>query len=53
MNIISLIVLSVCLLEMRFVYTDSLDAVMDSLVYMLNGAILTLAYFGSVSKKFK
>ena len=52
-HLISLIVLTVCNLELRFSFLDSLDYLLEVILYMLNGAIIYSAFFGSVSKKFK
>lgn len=52
-HIISLIVTLVCLLEYRFSFVDSFDFVFEGLMFMLDGAIISLAFFGPVSKEFK
>ena len=52
-HLISLIIVSVCLLEFRFSFVDSFDYLIEAIMYMINGAILSLAFFGSVSKRFK
>ena len=52
-HIISLIVTLVCLLEYRFSFVDSFDFIFEGLMFMLDGAIISLAFFGTVSKEFK
>ena len=52
-HLVSLIILTVCNLELRFSFLDSLDYLLESIMYMLNGAIVYSIFFGSVSKKFK
>tara|TARA_Y100001958_G_C21008180_1_gene389288 strand:- start:40 stop:456 length:417 start_codon:yes stop_codon:yes gene_type:complete len=52
-HLISFIVTSICLLEFRFSFLDSIDYTIEILLAMLNGGIIALAFFGSVSKKFK
>ena len=52
-HIISLIVTLVCLLEYRFSFVDSFDFVFEGLMFMLDGSIISLAFFGTVSKEFK
>ena len=52
-HLVSFIVLTVCNLELRFSFLDSLDYLLESIMYMLNGAIVYSIFFGSVSKKFK
>ena len=51
-HLVSLIILTVCNLELRFSFLDSLDYLLESIMYMLNGAIVYSIFFGSVSKKF-
>ncbi len=52
-HLISLIILMVCLLELRFSFVDSFDYFLEGIMFMINGGILSLAFFGNVSKKFK
>ena len=52
-HLISFIVTSICLLELRFSFLDSVDYMIEILLAMINGGIITLAFFGGVSKKFK
>lgn len=52
-HIISLIVTLVCLLEYRFSFVDSFDFIFEGIMFMLDGAIISLAFFGAVSKEFK
>lgn len=52
-HLVSLIILTVCNLELRFSFLDSLDYLLESMMYMLNGAIVYSIFFGSVSRKFK
>ena len=52
-HIISLIVTLVCLLEYRFSFVDSFDFIFEGIMFMLDGAIISLAFFGTVSKEFK
>ena len=52
-HLISFIVTSICLLEFKFSFLDSFDYMLETFLAMLNGGIISLAFFGNVSKKFK